>query len=138
MNRTITNVIIDLAAASLFVGMIVTGYILRFPLPPGTNRVLTLWGFTRHQWGTVHFWISLGMLAVIVIHLGLHWKWIVTVVGKRLRLVKRAHPESPIIAIVSGAKPGMRMLDRHKLDDNEVSLLCAWIDAGANWHDRRD
>jgi len=55
MNRTIANVIIDLAAALLFVGMIATGYILRFPLPPGSNRVLSLWGLTRHQWGGIHY-----------------------------------------------------------------------------------
>lgn len=92
MNRTLANVIIDLAAALLFVGMIATGYVLRFPVPPGTNRILTLWGLTRHQWGTVHFWISLSLLSVIAIHLVLHWKWVVTVVGKRLRLVTKPHP----------------------------------------------
>jgi hypothetical protein len=37
MNRTIANVIIDLAAALLFLGMIGTGYVLRFPMPPGTK-----------------------------------------------------------------------------------------------------
>lgn len=92
MNRTFANVIIDLAAALLFVGMIATGYVMRFPLPPGTNRVLTLWGLTRHQWGGIHYWISIGLLAVIAVHLVLHWKWIVTVVGKRLRLVAKPHP----------------------------------------------
>jgi hypothetical protein len=247
MNRTIANVIIDLAAALLFVGMIATGYVMRFPLPPGTNRILTLWGLTRHQWGGIHFWVSLGLLTVIAAHLVLHWKWIVTVVGKRLRLVTKPHPsmlrsgmlvtgivgiafglfafsvhwsvremaeplheldipnendpgeisrpesrtteppsrigfwvdvypvfekrcvschgpkrqfgdfrvdqpedffgehgeqplivpgssaESPLIAIVSGAKSEMRMSDKHRLPEHEVSLLSAWIDAGADW-----
>jgi hypothetical protein len=249
MNRTIANIIIDLAAALLFVGMIATGYVMRFPLPPGTNRILTLWGLTRHQWGAIHYWISLGLLAVIAAHLVLHWKWIVTVVGKRLRLVTKPHPsmvrsglivagifgvsiglfgfavhwsvremeeplhkldlsnddgpdeisrpeirttESPsrigfwvdvypvfekrcvschgprrqlgdfrvdqredffgkhgeqplivpgnsadstLIAIVSGAKSGLRMLDKHQLPENEVRLLSVWIDAGADWPD---
>jgi hypothetical protein len=92
MNRTIANIIIDIIAAFLFLGMIATGYILRFPLPPGSNKTLSLWGFTRHQWGDVHFWISLGLLMVLVIHLVLHWNWIVTVIGKRCHLVKTAHP----------------------------------------------
>ena len=43
MNRTFRNLIVDLAAAFLFLGMMATGYILRFPLPPGTNKVMTLW-----------------------------------------------------------------------------------------------
>ncbi len=92
MNRTIANIIIDIVAAFLFLGMIATGYILRFPLPPGSNKSLSLWGCTRHQWGDVHFWISLGLLVVLVVHLVLHWNWIVTVIGKRCHLVKTAHP----------------------------------------------
>ena len=92
MNRTIVNIIIDIIAAFLFLGMIATGYLLRFPLPPGSNKTLSLWGYTRHQWGDVHFWISLGLLVVLLVHLVLHWNWIVTVIGKRCHLVKTAHP----------------------------------------------
>ena len=92
MNRTIANIIIDIIAAFLFLGMISTGYLLRFPLPPGSNNTLSLWGYTRHQWGDVHFWISLGLLLVLLVHLVLHWNWIVTVIGKRCHLVKTAHP----------------------------------------------
>lgn len=100
MNRTIANVIIDLAAALLFVGMIATGYVLRFPLPPGTNRTLILWNLTRHQWGAIHFWISLSLLTVIAIHLALHWKWVVTVIGKRLRLVTKPRPSMARSAMI--------------------------------------
>lgn len=92
MNRTIINIIIDLVAALLFLGMIATGYLLRYPLPPGSNKSHSLWGLTRHQWGDIHFWISLGLLAVLLVHLALHWNWIVTVIGKRCRLVKSAQP----------------------------------------------
>ncbi len=92
MNRTLANIIIDIIAAFLLLGMIATGYLLRFPLPPGSNKMLNLWGYTRHQWGDVHFWISLGLLIVFVIHLALHWNWIVTVIGKRCYWVKTAHP----------------------------------------------
>jgi hypothetical protein len=102
MNRTIANIIIDIVAAFLFLGMIATGYILRFPLPPGSNRTLSLWGYTRHQWGDVHFWISIGLLAVLVVHLVLHWNWIVTVVGKRCHLVKTAHPSLVRSGILTG------------------------------------
>jgi uncharacterized membrane protein len=103
MNRTIANIIIDIIAAFLILGMIATGYLLRFPLPPGSNKTLSLWGYTRHQWGDVHFWISLGLLIVLVIHLVLHWNWIVTVRGKRFHLVKTAHPSlvrSGILTVV--------------------------------------
>jgi len=83
MNRTLVNIIIDLVAALLFLGMIATGYLLRFPLPPGSNKTHVLWGLGRHQWGDVHFWISVGLLLTLLVHLALHWNWIVTVIGKR-------------------------------------------------------
>lgn len=92
MNRTLVNIIIDLVATLLFLGMIATGYLLRFPLPPGSNKTITLWGLSRHQWGDIHFWISLGLLVVLVIHLALHWNWIVTVIGKRCHQVKASQP----------------------------------------------
>ncbi len=253
MNRTITNIIIDIIAAFLFLGMIATGYILHFPLPPGSNKSLSLWGYTRHQWGDVHFWISLGLLVVLVVHLVLHWNWIVTVIGKRCHLVKTAHPSlvrsgiitsgivilsitlfawtaqnsvkeiarpmrgkhraytnqvnessvitqvqntigqksvvfwkdvypifennclpchgpqkqlanfrvdrredffgnnerptlimprqssiSPLIAIVSGTKKDMPMADMHKLSEQNVGILKAWIDSGAEWTIKTD
>ena len=92
MNRTLLNLLIDIAAASLFLAMIVTGYILRFPLPPGTNKIATLWSLTRHEWGTIHSWISFALLSVILVHIVLHWQWIVSVIDKRLHLASKAHP----------------------------------------------
>lgn len=102
MNRTIANIVIDIIAAFLFLGMIATGYLLRFPLPPGSNKTLSLWGYTRHQWGDVHFWISVGLLVVLLVHLVLHWNWIVTVIGKRCHLVKTAHPSLVRSGIFTG------------------------------------
>jgi len=83
MKRTALNLLIDFLAASCFIGMIATGYILHFPLPPGTNKSLVLWELSRHQWGEVHFWISLALLIVLLIHLVLHWQWVVSVVARQ-------------------------------------------------------
>jgi hypothetical protein len=44
MNRTSVNLLIDLTAAVLLLGMVATGYILWFALPPGTQKDLMLWG----------------------------------------------------------------------------------------------
>lgn len=92
MNRTVVNIIIDLVAALSFLGMLATGYLLRFPLPPGSNKIYSLWGLTRHQWGDIHFWISLGLIVVMIIHLALHWNWIVTVISKHCGLEKSNQP----------------------------------------------
>ncbi len=92
MNRTIVNIVIDLIAACQLLGMLATGYILRFSLPPGSNKTLSLWSYTRHQWGDIHFWFSLGLLIILLVHLALHWNWIVTVIGKRCYVAKTEHP----------------------------------------------
>lgn len=39
-----------------------------------------LWGWTRHEWGEVHYWIAWVLLIVLSVHLLLHWKWIVCTV----------------------------------------------------------
>jgi mono/diheme cytochrome c family protein len=83
VKRTALNLLIDFLAAFCFLGMIATGYILHFPLPPGTNKSLMLWGLSRHQWGEVHFWISIALLAVLLIHLVLHWQWVVSMVTRQ-------------------------------------------------------
>lgn len=51
MKRTTVNLLVDLLAATFFVGMMATGYVLWFPLPAGSNKSLSLWGLTRHEWG---------------------------------------------------------------------------------------
>jgi hypothetical protein len=90
MKRLFDNLFIDLFAAALMVGMAATGYILRFPLPPGSNKSLSLWGLLRHQWGDVHFWISLALLGVILLHVVLHWQWVVLTMRRKLTAAKAA------------------------------------------------
>ena len=92
MKCATVNLSIDLLAAAFFVGMIATGYILFFALPPGTNKSLSLWGLTRHQWGQIHFWVSVGLLAVLVTHFALHWRWVVATVAQRFGLAR--NPQS--------------------------------------------
>jgi hypothetical protein len=88
MPRTLLNLLVDLGVALILFGMLLTGYVIKFPLPPGTNKEWMLWGMTRHQWGEIHFWISTVLLVLIVVHVCLHWTWIVTVVRQRLGLPK--------------------------------------------------
>lgn len=83
MNRALVNLLIDTVAAALLTAMVGTGYILWFALPPGTNRTHSLWGLLRHQVGAVHFWISVTLLAVLAIHVALHWRWLVTGLSRR-------------------------------------------------------
>jgi len=83
MSRGPLNLLIDMLAAACLLTMLATGYVLRFPLPPATNRTHELWGLSRHEWGSIHAWASLGLLLVLAIHLVLHWDWIVTMIRHR-------------------------------------------------------
>jgi hypothetical protein len=98
MNRSLLNLIIDLLAASCLLVMAATGYVLRFPMPPSTNRTHELWSLSRHEWGTIHSWASLGLLAILVVHVALHWPWIVTMISRRFTHTKGKPPVRPWFA----------------------------------------
>jgi len=94
MKRVHLNAVIDAVALVVFLCLASTGLLLRYQLPPGSGGAVgrgmgrgsmqqpvdLLWGLTRHEWGDYHYWIALGLLAVLSIHLFLHWKWIVCAV----------------------------------------------------------
>ncbi len=85
MTRTATNFFVDVLAFCAFVLLTTTGLIERYLLPPGTGRFQSLWGLDRHQWGNVHYWVALVLMAALALHILLHWKWIVCVVRGRQR-----------------------------------------------------
>lgn len=93
MSRTALNAIVDAIAYTGLVVLATTGLMLRWQMPPGSgglhgmgagagagNRPVTVvWGLSRHEWGSIHYWIALALMGVLAVHLVLHWKWIVCV-----------------------------------------------------------
>lgn len=91
-NRPRMNLIVDIVAFLCAISLITTGFLLEYVLPPGSGRlgtegfgigpgglrrpILLLWGFTRHEWGNIHFYLALGLMAALSLHLLLHWQWI--------------------------------------------------------------
>ncbi len=83
MKNTRLNYLIDVLSYTFFLFLITTGILMRYVLPPGTGRFVTIWGMNRHDWGTIHFWISISFLTLMFLHIYLHWKWIVKMtIGK--------------------------------------------------------
>jgi hypothetical protein len=94
MKRTQLNFAIDAAAFAAFLFLLSTGLLLRYQLTAGSgglnaagsgrgaaHRPITLlWGWTRHDWGQIHYWIAGLLIAILAVHLVLHWKWIICVV----------------------------------------------------------
>jgi len=103
MKRSVLNIIIDTLAAAVMLGMISTGIIIRFTLPPGSGRVLGVWGLTRHQWGDLHFWLALAAVAIVVLHLALHWTWVVSVVRRSIVGADQGLPSARLRAVAAVA-----------------------------------
>jgi len=89
MKRNTGNLIVDFISFVLLAALIVTGWIIRFILPPGTGghgrllhngagreHVRTLFSMSRHQWGDIHFYLAVAFVALMIVHVVLHWAWI--------------------------------------------------------------
>jgi len=85
MKRSRKNFVVDSLAFVFFVFLVSTGVILHYILPPGSGHSKSIWGMGRHDWGDIHFYVSVGFLSILVIHLILHWNWIVSLIKGRER-----------------------------------------------------
>lgn len=82
MSRAVFNFIIDLFGFLVILGMVSTGLLVRYVLPPGSGQARVVWGFTRHEWGDIHFWLAVGLGAVLLFHLAMHWGWVCSVIAR--------------------------------------------------------
>lgn len=89
LKRGTVNFIVDLVGFVDLLGLALTGYIMKYVLPPGSGgrgfrggrgaaeeQVRELWDMSRHEWGTVHFYLAILFVFLMVVHIILHWDWI--------------------------------------------------------------
>ena len=78
-----------------------SGFVLWFALPHGGGwrggRFVggvesTFWSLSRHTWLDIHDWVAVIIVAVVIIHLILHWRWIVYIT-KKLFQTKELTPQ---------------------------------------------
>jgi len=83
--RTVLPRILNFLLWVSFCAMSGTGLLLAFRLPPGSQggRGLTALGWDRHEWGSVHTWISYFFIAAILLHLALHWRWLWQIAARK-------------------------------------------------------
>ncbi|MDX2349987.1 MAG: DUF4405 domain-containing protein [Porticoccus sp.] len=79
MNQFTVIKILDLLSFAALTLMLSTGIFLRFTLPPrsGGDEV---WGLTRHDWGNIHYYLSVVFLLFMSAHLVAHAKFIKSVI----------------------------------------------------------
>ena len=83
MKRNTINLILDISLGFLFYFLLVSGIVLMYILPPGSHSS-TIFGMTRHELGTIHFWTAITATAILLVHLALHWTWVHNVVANKL------------------------------------------------------
>ncbi|MBW7905805.1 MAG: DUF4405 domain-containing protein [Phycisphaerae bacterium] len=93
MRRNTLNFVTDTVTLLVMLSMIATGLLIRYVLPPGSRggSGLSLWGWTRHDWGDLHFWLAVSLGALLLVHVALHWSWVCTTVKRFVR------PEAPLV-----------------------------------------
>ncbi len=104
MRRNTLNFVVDAATLASLLGMVLTGLVIRFVLPPGSggrNCVprQSLWELSRHQWGDIHYWLAVSLGVLVLIHLALHWSW---VCGTLDRFCGRRSKASPMRRMAYG------------------------------------
>lgn len=55
-------------------------------------------GMDRHEWGTIHLWLSYSLLALLILHIVLHWK---LVTGIWLRMIRNKYLRLTLVALFS-------------------------------------
>ncbi len=61
------------------VGIVIIGFLLGLVIPQGPSVAESskyFLGLHRHDWGRIHFYLSIAFTVLIIIHLILSWKWI--------------------------------------------------------------
>lgn len=86
MNKNKLHLLVDVLAYLCMVALASTGLILIYKLPHGSPREgLTLLGLDRHGWGDVHWYLAIGLLSLVALHVVLHWKWVTNTLGALVR-----------------------------------------------------
>ncbi len=53
---------------------------------------LTFWELSKHTWTDIHDWAAVALVALVVIHVALHWKWIARMAKSMFRGTPRRVP----------------------------------------------
>lgn len=88
MNRkTRFNLLLNSMVATSFLLTAVSGLYFFF-VPEQAGRLASsapLFLFSRSTWDLIHTWAGVVLIAAVVVHLAIHWRWIVNVTGKVCR-----------------------------------------------------
>jgi hypothetical protein len=85
------NYWVDIALALLSLVLLVSSVMLWVIVPQGYLR-------SRLLWLEVHKWSGLAVTLAVIVHLTLHWRWLVSMTKRRLGVSGRQHEHEHVIA----------------------------------------
>ena len=79
MNKSKINYIIDFLALISFIVAALSGLAIKFFMPSGIRqgRLQEFIGIQKGFWSEIHDWSGILLIVFVVVHLILHWNWIV-------------------------------------------------------------
>jgi hypothetical protein len=80
VKRAKLNYWVDVSIGIAFVLSAISGLVFLLPADFGSSTGLL--GISHRVWDSMHTWSSLTMIAGVLLHLLLHWKWIANMTGK--------------------------------------------------------
>ncbi|KPJ69890.1 hypothetical protein AMJ44_01670 [candidate division WOR-1 bacterium DG_54_3] len=89
MKKTDWQYLVDTLLFLCIVGIAIIGFLMGLVIPKGPAASETskyFLGLHRHQWGNIHFYLSIAFVTLVIIHLLLSWKWIK---GKSRQIFKK-------------------------------------------------
>ncbi len=100
MKRTDWKYLVDTFLFICVVGIALIGLLMALVLPkgPGVQESAKYFlSLHRHQWGNIHFYLSLAFVVLVIIHLILSWSWIE---GKARQLFKQSWAAMLILTVI--------------------------------------
>ena len=79
MKKSDWQYLVDTLLFLCIVGIVLIGFLMGLVIPKGPTAPESakyFLGLHRHQWGNIHFYLSIAFTALVIIHLILSWKWI--------------------------------------------------------------
>lgn len=104
MNKTKLNFVIDALMFLCMTAIAGLGFLMKYVLLPGRESTikygrrvdLSLLGLDRHDWGAIHLYLGFLLLALLVLHIVLHWQMIP---GLFARMVANSRERSRIALV---------------------------------------
>lgn len=104
MKRNTINFWLDTLLLVVLAGLAWTGCLIHYILPPRHGRTkgveMLLWGWDRHDYGQVHFYLSIGLLALLLIHVWLHWSWVCNTISNLFGRSKAGYAKRLIYGLI--------------------------------------